>query len=974
MSNQLVKKNPAEGYQNVFPKTWIDAIKDKESGVSLQEILQGFNMYFLSYNGSRALTRCKVPSVLRKEGLWITYVLYDHTVVTEWYNSDQIDDNSWSMDSNWRVASNFLVGDVSVSADGYWVINGEKTEAKAQGEQGVTPLLRVGANNKLQVSYNTGKAWKDISDYIVPRFRWNQGTGTSAGTIQISMDLGKTWTNLSNEITNNLRISRYIGINESLPTSGIAEGTIYMKGPYYNESDTSNANPIYRMWVYAWKGNTLAWQDNGEFTSISARVVQERGNSTTEVMSQDAVTKELTKLSLDMNGALYPNYFEDKYVDKDGNIVDAQYWGVTSLIPYSGGNVYWLAGYTSGSRCLVFYDVFYNPIRGAFYGASLEEIIIQQEEIPADAKYIRASYLLDAESSYVKIGEVVVWDSSKKSDGLIARVENLEYLKNEIAEIKPNNTTITKDIKIGQDGYYIDTNGNRQPYNSYGISGIIHLSKGDVLSANITASATAYLCKYNGSDTSYIVILYAPKTINSFTYTAEEDVDVVMCGAKSSFSTYTIQMETIKAASEYSVEQLSVRVTKLEESFSRISLVNPYAGVDYNNPVLAQSHEHSYTKDKLESAYNRGIRLFAVSHYQPAVPRYPLSKTPLTWMDYKSREAVDNGDYELVERTQTTNTGITQLNVDAGTITTDDIPQIANAERPYIHSDSHFYNEHFNILGLLWGDPGVMLANNESSTSWKKEHSLETISKIQELLGDETMWQFGSQYAFGTINHNKSISDTKAMLDTLPQIFKAMELFNQGYSEGWNQEFRDTYDAILRQGYRIWGTAVVDWQGDWASWSYTTDTEKAEWKERYNTLPADEQAQYGSAENYYMQNGRFKFDRGANVLLMPNGYESLSPALQAKEGIKAYIQGRYYMVGVGNYSMRMAIDGNTIIFRVSDFCPKIKIITANGVSELTNTDTARYTPSETDKYVRFEAKWDDGDFIFSNPIFIDLIN
>ena len=302
MSNQLVKKNPAEGYQNVFPKTWIDAIKDKESGVSLQEILQGFNMYFLSYNGSRALTRCKVPSVLRKEGLWITYVLYDHTVVTEWYNSDQIDDNSWSMDSNWRIASNNLVGDVSVSADGYWVINGEKTEAKAQGEQGVTPLLRVGANNKLQVSYNVGKVWKDISDYIVPRFRYTRGaTNDTAGIIQISMDLGKTWTNLSNEITNNLRISRYIGINESLPTSGIAEGTIYMKGPYYGENDTLNKNPLYRMWVYAWKGNTLEWQDNGEFTSISTGVVQERGTSTTEVMSQDAVTRELTKLESEVS-------------------------------------------------------------------------------------------------------------------------------------------------------------------------------------------------------------------------------------------------------------------------------------------------------------------------------------------------------------------------------------------------------------------------------------------------------------------------------------------------------------------------------------------------------------------------------------------------------------------------------------------------------------------------------------------------
>lgn len=262
MNNQLVKRNPVEGYKNVFPKTFIDAIKDRESGASLEEILQGFNMYFLSYNGSKTLTRCRVPRSLRKEGLWITYVLYDHTVVTEWYNSDNIDDESWGRDSNWRIASNALVGDISISTDGYWIINGTTTNIKAQGETGITPLLRFGDNNKFQVSYNEGKGWEDISG----------------------------------DITNNLKISKYIGINDSLPTSGIAEGTIYMKGPYYDENDTNNDNPIYRMWVYAWKGNTLAWQDNGEFTSISAGVVQERGTSTTQVMSQDAVTRELTEL------------------------------------------------------------------------------------------------------------------------------------------------------------------------------------------------------------------------------------------------------------------------------------------------------------------------------------------------------------------------------------------------------------------------------------------------------------------------------------------------------------------------------------------------------------------------------------------------------------------------------------------------------------------------------------------------------
>lgn len=262
MSNQLVKKDYLEGYRKVFPKTFIDAIKDKESGISLTEILQGYNMYFIPYLGDRATTRCSIYKSLRREGLWITYVLYDHTVITEWYNSDNIDDEAFGSDDNWRQASNMLVGDISISADGYWVIEGEKTDVKAQGEAGTTPLLRFGDNNKFQASYNEGKEWKDISG----------------------------------DITNSLKISKYIGINEALPTSGIAEGTIYMKGPYYAEDDVNNHNPIYRMWVYAWKEDTLAWQDNGEFQSIAAGVLQEKGDSIYNVMSQAAVTNELNNL------------------------------------------------------------------------------------------------------------------------------------------------------------------------------------------------------------------------------------------------------------------------------------------------------------------------------------------------------------------------------------------------------------------------------------------------------------------------------------------------------------------------------------------------------------------------------------------------------------------------------------------------------------------------------------------------------
>lgn len=259
MSQQLVKKGANGKHENVMPKSWIEAIKDKNTGKTLVEILQSFNMYFLSYDGNSTSTRCLVPTMLRKKGLWITYVKYDGNVYTEWYAADEIDDTSWGDSSNWRVGNNTLVGDITISANGNWVINGTETEFKAVGEKGNTPLVRFGSNNKFQVSYNNGEKWLDISD----------------------------------SITNNLRIKKYIGINESLPTSGVEEGAIYMKGPYYAEDDTLNDNPIYRMWVYAWKGNTLAWQDNGEFTSIVAGVVQETGDSETEVMSQKAVSEKI---------------------------------------------------------------------------------------------------------------------------------------------------------------------------------------------------------------------------------------------------------------------------------------------------------------------------------------------------------------------------------------------------------------------------------------------------------------------------------------------------------------------------------------------------------------------------------------------------------------------------------------------------------------------------------------------------------
>lgn len=287
---QLVKRVP-QGVTNVSPITAVRAVKSEETGYTLDEILANFNMLFLSYNVSAELTRLQVPNSFRREGLWITYVTYDKTVVTEWYNSNDIDDNTWKSDANWRLGSNMLVGDISISSEGNWVINGVDTGSKAQGPQGISPILRNN-QNKLEVSYDEGKTWSVISDYIAAWFRFTGTSGSSQadniGKIQISRDNGNTWTDLSGEFTNSLHIKGYVATVGALPSSAV-QGDIYGVGPTYDPSDTEQTNPIYQLYVK----DSTGWVNNGKFTSIAAGVVQTLGTSETEVMSQKAITKNI---------------------------------------------------------------------------------------------------------------------------------------------------------------------------------------------------------------------------------------------------------------------------------------------------------------------------------------------------------------------------------------------------------------------------------------------------------------------------------------------------------------------------------------------------------------------------------------------------------------------------------------------------------------------------------------------------------
>lgn len=182
---QLIKKNSQEGrYEDIFPKTFIDAISDKESGVTLTDILAMFNMLFLSYNGSRSQTRLQVPSSLRRQGLWVTYVLYDKTVVTEWYSAEAIDDTTFGDSANWRDGSNALVGDISISSNGTWVINGVDSGLLARGEKGDNPILKVSEDGStIQYSYNCVK-WYDLLKVsnITPKINISEPTELAPGS------------------------------------------------------------------------------------------------------------------------------------------------------------------------------------------------------------------------------------------------------------------------------------------------------------------------------------------------------------------------------------------------------------------------------------------------------------------------------------------------------------------------------------------------------------------------------------------------------------------------------------------------------------------------------------------------------------------------------------------------------------------------------------------------------------------------
>lgn len=100
--DQIQKKNNENVWQDAYPVTTLEAVKDLISNKNLKDILKTYNHIYLPLkNNSKRETRLQVPVTMRRRGLWITYMCRNNHLVTEYYNGDSARNDSFGDGKNW---------------------------------------------------------------------------------------------------------------------------------------------------------------------------------------------------------------------------------------------------------------------------------------------------------------------------------------------------------------------------------------------------------------------------------------------------------------------------------------------------------------------------------------------------------------------------------------------------------------------------------------------------------------------------------------------------------------------------------------------------------------------------------------------------------------------------------------------------------------------------------------------------------
>lgn len=359
--------------------------------------------------------------------------------------------------------------------------------------------------------------------------------------------------------------------------------------------------------------------------------------------------------------------------------------------------------------------------------------------------------------------------------------------------------------------------------------------------------------------------------------------------------------------------------------------LNPYNNIDFAQCVtlMSNTHEHIFDQQKLENAYNRGLRNINLLHYGPSTPQRLDPNYQAEYTDYTSTT-----DLTKVTKLCPKRNFADFTDKDGNSVSLSDIVVVPNCE--HVNISGYPYMLHTNYLGSEFGDPGWMRQDGDTSEwapQWRIDHPILTDYELFDGVGNNL--PFGK--VFGTLNHPtdgiSSYSITDQFIEHSDGLIQAVEIFNRGYQPATNKSFEDYYFYLLNKGHHLWALSVVDWQGD----------------------------------------GPYTEDFGASLLLLPSDYASMTYIQKQNAILDAYIGGRYFPTGLGTIRItnieqdedRVTFTFNTsarIVYGIYD--GEYKPIGSNISSICVDTRNAS-------KFFMLKALGDGDDFIWTNPIYVN---
>lgn len=361
--------------------------------------------------------------------------------------------------------------------------------------------------------------------------------------------------------------------------------------------------------------------------------------------------------------------------------------------------------------------------------------------------------------------------------------------------------------------------------------------------------------------------------------------------------------------------------------------LNPYRNIDFTQCVtlVSNTHEHIFNQSTLESCYNRGVRNINLLHYQPSTPQKLLpSDYQAEYQDFK-----DVNDLTIITKKCPIRDFHDFVDKNGNNVSLSDIVVVPNCE--HVNIKDYPFMLHTNYLGSEFGDPGWTKQDGDTQggVQWRIDHKF--ITDMELFAGVRANMPFGK--IFGTLNHPTdgipSYSVTDQFIEHSNGLIKAVEIFSGAYTASVLQDFEDYYDYLLNKGHQLWSLAVVDWQGD------------------------GQQAQTG--------------DRGANILLLPSNYNTLSYVEKQNAILDAYIAGTYFPVGRGELLItNVEEQGYNVRFTFNKPANAVYCLyDGNKTLVASNTSSVVINTKKASKYIRIKALGDNNEFVFSNPIFVN---